>query len=607
MATENCSSCISASTVALSYIEESCICPGGEIQAPIKMRTLDASNRNINPTRNTIESNDFRSDRNKGCTRSVEDGSSGSIDFDWKACENNADLIDAALSNYRADAAAVNAIALSAIAPNQYQALIADADFAALGVCEGQLVTFSGFANPENNGTKLVCAVETDITLGTSTITVYGSDEDATYPVLINESVAAANVAAVGNVVQVGQSLRTFTVERGLAEGAYQLFRGVGVNGLSLSASPDSFITGSFDLLGFGEVDYCNSTSLSTPLDAASCCGSIYDDVEFFLGCEKLCGVTSFDFSLNNNMSQTKASCEGCLSLGQVDISGSLSIFFTDCAQQEAVKNNIGQALSIVMWNEDRSDFINFTFPYVTFNSANMDPVQGEPLTQTIEWTASVGGVCNTSMLLQRSFAIDPLVRNRIELSADSDTLDLTIVSACATILSVDWGDGVVEDITASNIHNLSHSYNPPYGAGVVKNVVITSEDDCPITDFSVDAGNVINANLCYLTQLETASITNSGLACFRSNSSALRVLDLGNNAVLSEVELATSNSLLQVNVSGGALNQVSVDTLLQTASSSTALSGTFDSSGGTNAAPSSEALQSINALVTQGWTVITN
>ena len=283
-------------------------------------------------------------------------------------------------------------------------------------------------------------------------------------------------------------------------------------------------------------------------------------------------------------------------------------IFFSDCAQQQAVKDNVGQPLTIIMWNQDHTEFLNFTFPNVIFNTADIDPVQGEPLTQTIAWNASIGGDCNTTLFLQRSFTVDPLIRNRIELCTTLDNICIANLAAADITRTYEWGDGTLPEVTAqAATENHCHNYVAPYGAGVIKTIAMHAPEDTPITASNLSKQGLVALSVCMLEFLQILDASENQLTEIAlENLQDLTTVNLAGNP-LESIELDGSCNIINLDISGAALPQSEVDEILEHLAACAAQNGTVDLSGGTSATPGAAGALAIAALIAAGWTVITN
>lgn len=185
------------------------------------------------------------------------------------------------------------------------------------------------------------------------------------------------------NVLKVGKSIKSFTVERyfaNLATPYYQQFTGVMVDGLTLDVKPEAMVTGTFSLVGI--TGQMSATSLlSTGEPTASQTYSPYDS---FTGTIKEGGstisvVTSLSLDIKNNISPAYIigqKVAGALPAGRCSVTGSLTCFFTDTAMIDKFINETSSSLEFTLGNGTTESY-TFLLPKLKYTSGQPD-VSGE-------------------------------------------------------------------------------------------------------------------------------------------------------------------------------------------------------------------------------------
>lgn len=239
----------------------------------------------------------------------------------------------------------------------------------------GDQIQFQGFANSPNNGIFQVLSVSgTALVIDTSLATGYTDTVDGTlnYP---------------GARMDIGLNLRTFSMERRFDDIVqYQAFRGVTVNEMSLSVTPESIAGGSWGLLGMSGTTMTptslidGNVPIAAPTTApfASFQGRVYE------GGEVQAVMTSMEMNGTNNRV-----LEGVIGSkfspgvfeGRASIDGSMTFFLLGNTTYNKFVNETESSVYMKLQDpNDTTQFLSIVMPRVKYTTGDMDPPQEGPV-----------------------------------------------------------------------------------------------------------------------------------------------------------------------------------------------------------------------------------
>jgi len=380
----------SGANAELSYVRE--VTHGTTPGSP-SMKLLRATNRNINGTKTTLSTEEVRGDRQISDVRHGFEQVGGSVGFEL-SLESYDDMLELALSAlWTTTPATTGVIAMSVDTTSTFDR--ASGSFISDGFEINDWVISSDFTESANNGTFRVTAV------GASALTV-----DAT---LTTESAGADELIKIeGQILKMGQTLLTNTFERRFNDlTQYQPTRGVAVNQMSLTVSPESIVGGTFDLLGMS-FDVFSGSELGTPAVAPT--NSPYDSFtgQIVEGTAVIGLITGIDFTLNNSrVLQAVIGSKNSPDVfeGQGIVTGSMQALFQDATLWNKFKNETETTLQIKLNELGTTGFHAITFPRVKYTAGDMDPPQEGPVIIEMPFQALVDSASATTMKWQRSNA----------------------------------------------------------------------------------------------------------------------------------------------------------------------------------------------------------
>lgn len=378
----------SGSRVRLSYVPE--ITMGTTPGSP-SMKTLRATSRSIMPNINTLESAEVRSDRQKADVRHGFAQVAGTPGFELSTSSYD-DFLEAALSGTWAVIPDATTIAVATTTTFTR----ASGSFVTDGYRPGDIVKSVGFSTSGNNGTWRVTAVVA------ATLTVDG-------PLVAEVSGAGKNIQYPGKRLDIGTTLRTFTIERAFLDVTlYQVFKGVAINQMTLNIRPEAIVNGTFGLVGMDPLTAMSGSSLGAP--AAAPTNSPYDSFNgsIYEGGVAIAVCTGLDVTLDNGRSVTgvvgsRISPE--VFEGQAKVSGNLSAFFSTAALFNKFINETESSIWNKLNDPNGTDFMNIVMPRIKYNGDPIEPPAEGPIIQALPWQALVHATYGTTMWIQRSNA----------------------------------------------------------------------------------------------------------------------------------------------------------------------------------------------------------
>ncbi len=336
----------------------------------LTMATLRATGRELNLEIDTLESEEVRPSRQFSDVRHGFNQVTGSPGFELSNVSYS-DFIRAAMSGvWEIPLYTGGVITYVAEAPMAGQATLtrATADWSTEGWRAGDMVTLSGFGPSANNGLfRAVAVVGQVMTIDTSFAPGTAND-------------AAGSIVYPGSRIDVGLFLRTMTMERRFDDIVqYQAFRGVTVNEMSFSITPESIVGGSWGLLGMSG-DAMTPTSLiaGLPFPAPLTAPFAAFDGRVYEGGVLQAVMTSIDISLNNNRT-----LEGVIGSkfspgvfeGRASIDGTSVFFLEGNTTYNKFVNETESSIYIRLADPNSpTEFMNIVMPRVKYTSGDMDP-----------------------------------------------------------------------------------------------------------------------------------------------------------------------------------------------------------------------------------------
>lgn len=290
-----------------------------------------------------------------------------------------------------------------------------------IGVGGGATETLTGGAGPATNGFVLNATNNTivigsghaiDISAG-QWIELNGSTDDDGYhmvtavsgatltlqSITTGESLATSSATIKGARLRNGTTEKSYSIQRkhdDLANDVWFTFKGMVANTLNISVTANSILTGSIEFIGKDITAATAQTSAVTAAatnDVMNAVNNVGEITEGITLATAVSGVyiQEITFSLNNNVRGIPAIGtlgHADIGVGQIDITGSLNVYFSDLDLYNKYRNATETGLSFKVEDSDGNSYI-FTFPRIKFESdgvnaggANSDVIEN------ISWQA---------------------------------------------------------------------------------------------------------------------------------------------------------------------------------------------------------------------------
>lgn len=364
------------------------------------MIVLRSNSRVINQKKTLLESAEIRSDRQVVFARHGMQSAEGSIPFEL-AIQDYDDWLEAALGGTWASVGISGSPDLQATATGSIFTR-ATGSFITDDIRAGDVIVTTGFTNGANNGNFRVTAVTA------TTIAVVAVDGTAAS--LVDEASAAArDINLVGQRLDIGTTLYTFSVEREFSDLAkYEHFAGVFVNALSMNIAPEAIVTGSLELMamaynGFGaQLD-------GTPTEPQDRDPLVsFDARAVWEGdASTLSIVTGVDFQLNNGRKLVPVVARQnayAIAEGSARITGNLRTLYEDETQLDKFTNETESSLATYLDDpQDATKFLNIVFPRIKYTGGDIEPPAEQETVITFPWIALKDTVTGVMMSIQRN------------------------------------------------------------------------------------------------------------------------------------------------------------------------------------------------------------
>ena len=263
---------------------------------------------------------------------------------------------------------------------------VGSANFPTLGVRVGDV--FSVAASPAVAG--LTDRFFTALSVGVSTIEVEPGTIGTT-------ATASATISVAGRKVAIGNTYRSFTIERWLSDrNLYQQFRGVRMSQMTISIPASGMVTATFSVVGRDGTSFSSTTVASgytatpqtTPFAAVN--GEIYE------GGVVLGLVTAAEISINNTLAGPQVigtDLTPDILFGRfADVSGTITVLFTSPDMHSKFVTETETTLIIRLQNKDALDstteFVSIVLPRIKYSGGDVDDSPDTGITVTMPFVA---------------------------------------------------------------------------------------------------------------------------------------------------------------------------------------------------------------------------
>lgn len=262
----------------------------------------------------------------------------------------------------------------------------ANATFITDGLRVGDRVTWSGWTDAGNNGTKTIVAL-TELTmtvLESGGVADAGPDADAAY-------------VGVGRRSVIGPFYNSFQIERGFTDiTQYQQFRGMRVNSAAFSLPPTGISTVTWNFIGSDASPLSASTIASGTSDITT--GSVLASVDGILAIKGAGDsypvlesvVTGLEFTVDNQMGGTPVVgtnfIPNVLWGIQQQVSGTVTVLFSDERIYNLFEAETESQLLFRLNDVNGTDWLQVYIPRLKLNSGNIGDAVSEGLPVEMEF-----------------------------------------------------------------------------------------------------------------------------------------------------------------------------------------------------------------------------
>ena len=249
-------------------------------------------------------------------------------------------------------------------------------------VVAGQWIRVSGYGNA-NDGLYRVTAVD----VANDEIQVSQTAGNGAN-IIDADASTGSEVNIQGSYVRNGTEFRSFYIEKQLAAALFLFYGGSYISDGNLNAQVGGFMEGSFNFLCASESNGTGTASTGGPLGAPS--GRVIDTVAGFQQLEVndtaiAAVVQGINWTVTKNNARAQyglgqADAQG-MARGTIDVSGSMSVYFTNFDLYTLYKNETDQLVSFAALDDLGQGYI-FTLPGVTL--MNPQVVAGGPDTDIV-------------------------------------------------------------------------------------------------------------------------------------------------------------------------------------------------------------------------------
>jgi hypothetical protein len=347
----------------------------------------------VNLQKEAYQSEERRTDRQRQDVRHGYRSVTGDIGGELSQ-QSWDDFIQAAMGGTWATGVSAPFTGVASSIPNN-RFTVTSANFPTLGVRVGDV--FAVTASPAVPG--LTDRLYTALSVGVSTIRVEPGTIGFT-------GTTSAIVAVAGRKVGMGNSYRSFTIERWLTDlNLYQQFRGVRVNQMTISVPASGLVTATFGFMGQDGTGFSSTTVASAYIPSIQTTPFAAVNGELYEGGQTMGFVTSAEFSINNNLAGPQVvgrnTTPNMLFGRFADVTGTLTVLFTSPDMYNKFVTESESTLILRLQDRDdmtaTTQYVNFTFPRVKYSGGDIDDSPDTGITITMPFVALKPLVANTT------------------------------------------------------------------------------------------------------------------------------------------------------------------------------------------------------------------
>lgn len=356
----------------------------------------------INLTKEAYESEEIRSDRMTADLRHGVRRVQGDVETELSVGSFD-DFFQAGLGGTWAAGVSATEADFTSITSNggAKTFTIAGGSWITKGFRIGDVIQFSNLAATGNNGKNFTITNITALTITVAETVVTDAVADTAFTVQV-----------MGYKVKMGNTYRSFTIERGYTDiSQYQVFKGCRLNTIGLNLPPTGITRATFGFMGQDQ-DALSSTSLdpsystvSTNSPLASINGVLRE------GGTTLAVVTGLTLNINNNLGGKPVIGQDVIPDmlwgNRAQITGQLTILFEDATLFNKFVNESESTLEVRLDDPNGTDFLHFFLPRIKYSSADIGDADPQGLPITMNFTAlkptNTTNYDDSAIIIQRS------------------------------------------------------------------------------------------------------------------------------------------------------------------------------------------------------------
>lgn len=361
----------------------------GETPSTPDMKGLPYIGESIGYEKETITSEQIKSDRQRDMVAMVGFGTVGDVNFEYQY--ENYDEILETLMNEDFVTLALSSLSLTVVA-SAYTITRAAGSWVTDGVVAGIWIKTGGFTAPGDNGLFKVDTVTATVITLVSTTTG-----------LVDEGPTASCTLAA-KFLKVGNTLKSLLIEKRFTDVAkFIYFSGMRVGTAVFNIASKEIMKGTYTFMGYkgvsGSATVAGTSTAATDKKVVSCAtnlGSIRKD-----GVALTTPIKNIALTVENNLrsSDQIASLDPAgVGTGFCDVTGTLEVYFEDLAMYDELIAHTEVSLDFRVTDEDGNITI-FTIPKLYFTGGTpVSPGGNEDVMLPLEFTAIKDTITDTTL-----------------------------------------------------------------------------------------------------------------------------------------------------------------------------------------------------------------
>lgn len=329
------------------------------------LKELRVTGESLNAQKQTVTSQELRSDRQVPDIVQVGENCGGDVSFELSYAAFDDILEGAFMSDWSANVGLSETDISAVNSDNSYNSVGVDFSLTTLAV--GQWIKVSGFTDAANNGLRRVQ------TIAGGKITVSGGT--------LADEAAGDTVTISSSYVKNGVTKKSYTVEKSFTDVTeFVSYTGMRVGSMTLNAAVGQLLGGSFSFQGkkaisAGATVGTGSAVAAPTNDVLNAVSNISATTILEGGAALTFDITNLSITMNNSLRPQQAIgslANVGIGIGRMELTGSLSAYFEDNVLYEKFLNFTETSLSIPITDGAGNVYV-LDFPAIKFTSADVN------------------------------------------------------------------------------------------------------------------------------------------------------------------------------------------------------------------------------------------